>query len=114
MSEFFNLGDRLPQLVDRIVGSYNRDARMRHIDCAFLPSPAEVEELIRKQSKGLLQDLRLFDVYEGQGVPAGKHSLSWALQFNSEERSLSDGDVEPVMRRIIAALERDLAATLRT
>ncbi|MCA9783751.1 MAG: phenylalanine--tRNA ligase subunit beta [Candidatus Cloacimonetes bacterium] len=75
---------------------------------------AEVEELIRKQSKGLLQDLRLFDVYEGQGVPAGKHSLSWALQFNSEERSLSDGDVEPVMRRIIAALERDLAATLRT
>ena len=42
----FNLGDKLPQLVNDIVASYNSDSRMQHIDRALLPSPAEVEELI--------------------------------------------------------------------
>jgi len=66
--EGFILGDRLPVLVDRIVASYNRDARMRHIDCMFLPSPADVEELIHRCLELLFpgffgrQDLSSFNV----------------------------------------------------
>jgi serine O-acetyltransferase len=68
LDETFNLGDRLPQLVDRMVGSYNADARTRHIDRAFLPSPAAVEELIQRLLELLFpgfvgrQDLSTFNV----------------------------------------------------
>lgn len=68
MDGSFNLGDKLPQLVDRIVSSYNSDERMRHIDCAFLPSTGEVEELIRRSLELLFpgffgrQDLSSFNV----------------------------------------------------
>ncbi len=64
----FNLGDKLPHLVDRMVNSYNSDGRMRHIDRAYLPSPSEVEELIRRCLELLYpgffgrQDLSSFNV----------------------------------------------------
>ena len=48
MDDKYNLGAKLPQLVDNIVASYNADARTRHIDRALLPSPAEVEELLTR------------------------------------------------------------------
>jgi phenylalanyl-tRNA synthetase beta chain len=71
------------------------------------------ETLIRQQAKGLLHGLRLFDIYEGQGVPEGSRSLSWSLQFCAEDRSLTDVEIDPVMKRILSALERELGATLR-
>lgn len=43
----FQIGDRLPTLVDRIVESYNRDERTRHIDRAFFPSRAEIVDIIQ-------------------------------------------------------------------
>ncbi len=43
----FEIGDRLPTLVDKIVESYYSEERTRHIDRAFLPSRAEVVEIIQ-------------------------------------------------------------------
>jgi len=42
----FQIGDKLPQLVDHIVQSYNSDHRIRHIDRAFMPSRAIIVEII--------------------------------------------------------------------
>ncbi len=42
----FNFGERLPALVERIVGSYQRDERTHHIDKTYLPSRAEIVSTI--------------------------------------------------------------------
>jgi len=46
MIEQFQMGDRLPSLVERIVESYKADARTRHIDRAYLPSRREITDII--------------------------------------------------------------------
>lgn len=47
MSTSFEIGERLPALVDKMVESYYGDERTRHIDRTFLPSRAEVVEIIQ-------------------------------------------------------------------
>ena len=47
MSRTFEIGDRLSGLVDEIVASYDSDERTRHIDRGFLPSRAEIVEIVQ-------------------------------------------------------------------
>lgn len=69
-------------------------------------------ETIRAAGKPLLQSVRLFDRYRGQGVPEGHQSLAFALRFGAE-RTLTDADVDGRVRRIVGALERMHGAVLR-
>ncbi|MAG36563.1 MAG: hypothetical protein CL878_10020 [Dehalococcoidia bacterium] len=76
--------------------------------------PAEhVEAVMRRASRRLLTDVRLFDVYQGEQVPSGKRSLAFALTFQASDRTLTDAEVEPIRERIVSALERQLGASLR-
>ncbi len=43
----FRIGEQLPALVEKIVDSYNRDERTRHIDSGYLPNRAEIEDIIQ-------------------------------------------------------------------
>ncbi len=72
-----------------------------------------VVELVRKAGGKLLHSVAIFDVYEGEQVPAGKRSLALRLVMRSPERTLSEKDISSVRRRVLAALERELGATLR-
>lgn len=60
-----------------------------------------------------LEQIRLFDVYQGQQVPAGKKSVAFSLIFRSSERTLNDEDIHPVMQAILSALKQDFQAVLR-
>jgi phenylalanyl-tRNA synthetase beta chain len=67
--------------------------------------PAEaVLEAVRRGAGDWLQDARIFDVYSGPQVGAGRRSLAMSLAFRDPERTLTDADVEPAMRRIVAEL----------
>jgi phenylalanyl-tRNA synthetase beta chain len=48
--------------------------------------------------------VRVFDVYEGEQVGAGRRSLALALSFRALDRTLTDEDVAPARERIVAAL----------
>lgn len=74
---------------------------------------AQVEALIRQSGGKLLVDARLFDLYRGGQVPAGKKSLAYALTFQAPDRTLTDEDTKKLRAKIVARLERELAATLR-
>ncbi len=74
---------------------------------------AEVEALIRQSGGKLLVDVRLFDVYRGGQVPAGKKSLAYALNFQAPDRTLTDEDTKKLRTKIVARLERELGAVLR-
>lgn len=76
--------------------------------------PAErVEEVLRQACGDILAELRLFDLYRGEQLEAGKKSLAYALTYQSAERTLTDEDVADVRKRVIKAIERELDAKLR-
>jgi phenylalanyl-tRNA synthetase beta chain len=74
---------------------------------------AQVAELIHQSGGKLLVDLRLFDVYRGGQVAAGKKSLAYSLTFQATDRTLTDEDTRKLRARIVGRLERELGATLR-
>lgn len=75
---------------------------------------ADVERALRQAASDLLESVELFDVYEGEGIDAGRKSLAWAFRFRAKDRTLTDDDVEAEMTGIASALERRFDARIRT
>jgi phenylalanyl-tRNA synthetase beta chain len=73
---------------------------------------AEVLERVLKAGGSTLTQAEVFDVYSGPQVGEGKRSLALALTFQAPDRTLTDEDVAPVRKRIIAALS-ELGGELR-
>jgi phenylalanyl-tRNA synthetase beta chain len=67
-----------------------------------------VEDAITAAGRPLLESARLFDVYTGEGVPAGSRSLAFSLTYRDKERTLTDAEVaaahERLLRKVIAAV----------
>ncbi len=74
---------------------------------------AAVTSLIRETGTPELVDVRLFDLYGGEQVAAGKKSLAYALQLRVPDRTLTDEEAAAVRDRIVAALKDPFDATLR-
>ena len=60
-----------------------------------------------------LREARIFDVYRGDPVPAGKKSVALHVAFQSSERTLSDDDARVLRERIVAELAERFGAELR-
>jgi phenylalanyl-tRNA synthetase beta chain len=63
--------------------------------------------------KGLITEARIFDVYEGAGVPEGKKSLGVAVTLQPREKTLTDVEIEALAQKIVAEAARKAGATLR-
>lgn len=61
----------------------------------------------------LLEDVTLFDVYEGAQIPAGHRSLAFALTFRHEERTLKDEEIEEVLAAVEKVFYEKHKALLR-
>jgi phenylalanyl-tRNA synthetase beta chain len=87
------------------------------IDLAFVVpdvvAAGAVEATLRGAAGELLEDVHLFDVYRGPGLPEGARSLAYRLRFQAQDRTLTDADVAEVRARAIAAVESGHRATLR-
>ncbi len=68
-------------------------------------SAADALDVVRRAAGEVLDDVSVFDVYTGEQVGEGRRSLALALSFRSSERTLTDEDIAPVRKRILAALE---------
>ena len=73
---------------------------------------AQVQAIIERDA--LVSHATLFDVYEGAGVAAGKRSLAYRVLFQAPDRTLVGDEVSRAMATIVAALEREVGATLRS
>jgi phenylalanyl-tRNA synthetase beta chain len=60
-----------------------------------------------------LRGATFFDRYVGKGVPAGHVSLSVRLSFQAADRTLTDGDVQQSVDKILAALVKEHGAVQR-
>lgn len=74
---------------------------------------AQIEEIIRKTSGKLLEDVKLFDVYEGEQIPENKKSVAYSAVFRAPDRSLTGEEVQEVFDKILKNLEKKLNAQLR-
>ena len=86
-------------------------------DLAFIVdegvTAGELVAAAREAAGPELRDLRVFDVYRGEQVEAGKKSIALAAAFQSSERTLSDEDAAEIRGRIVAALAERFGAELR-
>ena len=74
---------------------------------------AEIERAITELQLPELVSIRLFDIYSGNELPSGKHSLAFAVRFRALDRTLTDAEVNQAYGQIVEALRRKYAAELR-
>ena len=74
---------------------------------------ATVLATVREAGGGLLDQVRVFDLYHGAQVGEGRKSLALALSFRAPYRTLTDEDVAPLRHRIVEALREALGGELR-
>ena len=88
-----------------------------HRDFAFLVdakvTAAEVIRAARSADKTLIADVALFDVFEGEGVGAGRKSLAIAVTLQPTEATLTDAEIEAVAAKIVAAVKKATGGELR-
>ncbi len=65
----------------------------------------EVDDIIENTGGRLLAESELFDLYEGEGIEAGRRSTAFHMIFQSDERTLRDEEVNAIVEKIIKALE---------
>ena len=73
----------------------------------------DIAKLIKKTGGSNLTNVEVFDVYEGKGIEEGKRSLAFSLTFGSQDKTLTDDEINPVIEKIIAMTEKEFKAELR-
>jgi phenylalanyl-tRNA synthetase beta chain len=73
----------------------------------------QIEQLTQVESKKLLQQIALFDVYKGDKIEAGKKSYAISMTFQHPDKTLTDQEIEKLMSRLMAKFETELGATIR-
>jgi phenylalanyl-tRNA synthetase beta chain len=74
-------------------------------------------ELVRPivaADKQLIADARVFDVYQGPGVPEGAKSVAVEVTIQPRDKTLTDAEIEALTGRIVAAAEKAVGAKLRS
>ena len=74
---------------------------------------AQIEKVVKASEKKLLQGISLFDVYEGKNLEPGKKSYAISITLQDFEKTLQDKQIDNVMSKVIANLEREVGAKLR-
>ncbi|WP_434516658.1 phenylalanine--tRNA ligase subunit beta [Dechloromonas sp. ARDL1] len=68
---------------------------------------------LKGQVSGLIQDIQLFDVYVGKGVPENKKSLAFRIVMQDTQRTLQDSEVDAAMQQLVSCFEQAFGAQLR-
>ncbi len=76
-------------------------------------SMADVVAAVREAERRILGKVELFDVYEGDKLPAGKKSYAISITLQDPEKTLQDKYIDRVMAKIIETLRQKLGAELR-
>ena len=74
---------------------------------------AQIEQIARQTEKKLLKKVELFDVYEGDKLPAGKKSYAVNFILQDEEKTMGDKQIDAIMTKLITNIKKQLNAELR-
>ncbi len=86
-------------------------------DFAFVVDAELPAETLLKAARGvdkkLVSAVRLFDLYQGKGLPEGKKSLAITVTLQPEEATLTDAEIEAFSAKLVAAVEQATGGSLR-
>ena len=68
---------------------------------------------MRASGVKLIEDIKLFDVYKGAQLPAGKKSVSFSVSLRAPDRTLTVEEADKAAKKILSAIERELGITIR-
>lgn len=74
----------------------------------------ELEKISKKYGKELLETFKVFDIYEGENIEEGKKSVAFSLVFRAADRTLEDDEVTEICEKIVAEIESEIKAKLRS
>ncbi len=74
----------------------------------------KVMNLVASESGPLLDVVEIFDRYTGSPIAPGEHSLAFGLTFQAADRTLTEDEIDTIMKRIIQSAEKQFGARLRT
>jgi phenylalanyl-tRNA synthetase beta chain len=73
----------------------------------------QAQNAVKKLKMDHLSGIKLFDVFESEKLGEGKKSMAMSFTFLDKEKTLTDGETDAMMNKIIVALERELGAEIR-
>ncbi len=76
-------------------------------------SAAMLTACIQAESKQVLREVRIFDIYHGPGIDSGRKSVALGLILQDSSSTLTDEAADAIMSRIIQRLHQKLGATIR-
>ncbi|MCX5873567.1 MAG: phenylalanine--tRNA ligase subunit beta [Deltaproteobacteria bacterium] len=76
-------------------------------------SEDKIKLLISRLGHDIITSVILFDLYRGESIPEGHQSMAFRIRYQSEDRTLTDAEVEEVHSQVAATLMRELGVTVR-
>jgi len=73
----------------------------------------ELQEAAKKTEKHLLKKVTLFDVYTGKNLPSGKKSYALSFTIQDEKKTLTDKQIDKIMKKLQQNFENEFGASLR-
>jgi phenylalanyl-tRNA synthetase beta chain len=73
----------------------------------------DIKKLVEKTDKQLIQEVNLFDVYEGDKIEEGKKSYAISIILQDREKTLTDKVVDKIIHKAITSLQKELGAIIR-
>jgi phenylalanyl-tRNA synthetase beta chain len=74
---------------------------------------SELQAAVKEAAGELLQEMLIFDIYQGKGIETGRKSIAFGLILQDYSRTLTEQDIEVVVTRVTGHLGKKLKATLR-
>lgn len=102
-----------PEIVYKSIPKFPSVLRDIALVCEKKTYVSEIEGVIKKYGKKLLEEVKLFDIFEGEQIGKDKKSVAYSLKFRAADRTLTDEEINPIIEKILTQLEIELGAKLR-
>lgn len=74
----------------------------------------QIINAVKKEARGIISNISIFDVYEGEFLPSGYKSLALKITYTSLDSTLTDKEINPVEEKFISSLNKLFGAYLRS
>jgi len=98
---------------DALFGARGADPEYQPLPKFPAVTVGALEGCILGAAKGLLKEVKLFDIYNGANLPEGKKSVAFNLVLRADDRSLTAQEADDEVKAVLEALEKEFGAALR-
>jgi phenylalanyl-tRNA synthetase beta chain len=74
----------------------------------------ELENIIKKIDDTIVKKVTIFDIFEGQNIPQGKKSVAINVVIQSQERTLTESDLDHISQKIMSTVKDKTGAIIRS